>query len=70
MGEVKQRLCEASSKLAADFLVMGSHGHSFFKRYVPAIKFVGCTKSLFFLAIRVKGQINLRVVGGFQQKRL
>jgi len=34
VGEVKQRLCEAACKLGADFLVMGSHGHGFFKRVI------------------------------------
>jgi len=32
VGDVKRRLCEAAGKLGADFLVMGSHGHGFFKR--------------------------------------
>jgi len=34
VGEVKQRLCEAAGKLGADVLVMGSHGHGFFKRVI------------------------------------
>eukprot|EP01018_Ginkgo_biloba_P029671 Gb_20771 [translate_table: standard] len=32
VGEVKERLCQAVKKHGADFLVMGTHGHGFFKR--------------------------------------
>jgi len=34
VGDTKQRLCEAALNLGADFLVMGSHGHGFFKRVI------------------------------------
>jgi len=33
-GEAKEKICEAATKLGAHFLVVGSHGHGAFIRYL------------------------------------
>ena len=34
IGEAKEKICEAAAKLEAHFLVVGSHGHCSFIRYL------------------------------------
>jgi hypothetical protein len=43
IGEAKERICEAAPKLGAHFLVVGSHGHGTFVRYLIILVFNSCS---------------------------
>jgi len=47
VGDTKQRLCEAALNSGADFLVMGSHGHGFFKRVIMGSVSEYCCQNAF-----------------------
>lgn len=65
VGEVKQRLCEAAGKLGADLLVMGSHGHGFFRRVLVGSLSDFCCQNAPCLVVVVKKNVcnnNKKVV--------